>query len=497
MMKHSVLIIVLLLCLAGMMTGCNAAEEASSETAPEGLSIIGDVANYGDVTACWETLAKENIVFDANSYMAVKAEDLLAAFQPQETPVEIALIADDGFMVKLPYDSIQETYFGYREAYGWCYLSEKHPVNARIKHLREVVVIADCGDSYGETGLNLVTTHENVHLSLGTILAGSYESLAYLDGKSNLNGLAIEVMKRKKCLRLSNVLKEAGMSQTVSTLLIIDSDGNHYYRQVTDSYFEVENQQINYISSDQTEMIRKIRGVIINPPLTSNRDNFADSMHYLEKGQKVITLFLDGFSYTQYEAIAAAHPEWFLSQLESVTMATTVYKPVTNAGFATMITGEVPAVNGVFDRSYRELHCETIFDRVKVMGLTSALIEGDIKILDIDAKTYLNTDDDGDGYTDDEVFDRALQLLESGEQPDYLLVHFHGIDDSGHDSGRFSDATMRRIELVDSYAAQLIGAMAPRTKVIITADHGMHDTVDGGDHGDFRYEDLIVPYAIY
>ena len=33
-------------------------------------------------------------------------------------------------------------------------------------------------------------------------------------------------------------------------------------------------------------------------------------------------------------------------------------------------------------------------------------------------------------------------------------------------------------------------------KIIITADHGMHELLDYGDHGDFRYEDLFVPYII-
>ncbi|MBS7526899.1 alkaline phosphatase family protein [Fusibacter paucivorans] len=497
MMKRNQILVIVFLVLIGMLSGCQVLHsEKPIGMAPEGLQVLGDVAQFGDVTVYWDTLTKETVVFDENDYTAIPAEMLIAAFQPLEGTREVALIADDGFMVKLPYDTLTDTYIGYREELGWCYLTEKHPVNARIKHIREIIVIGDDADAVGKSGLNIVTKEANVHLSLGELLAGSYCSIAFLDGSSNLDGLEIDVMKRKKCIRLSDLLTDAGSTLDVSNLLIMDREGEHYYESVSDGYFEVENQKINYISTDLHTVIRDIYGAVINPPAVSNRDNFDDSIHYLEKGQKVVTLFLDGFSYTQYEAIKATHPDWFLSQLEAVQMATTVYKPVTNAGFAAMITGEVPAVNGVFDRSYRMINCGTIFDRTASMGRSSALIEGDIKILDIQTKTYLNTDDNGDGYTDDEVFERAKALIESGEQPDYLLVHFHGIDDAGHDYGRFHEKTLQRIEAVNGYVKELRALMSAETKVVITADHGMHDTADGGDHGDFRYEDLIVPYAI-
>ena len=31
----------------------------------------------------------------------------------------------------------------------------------------------------------------------------------------------------------------------------------------------------------------------------------------------------------------------------------------------------------------------------------------------------------------------------------------------------------------------------------MTADHGMHDVLDKGTHGEFRAEDLFVPYVIF
>ena len=73
-----------------------------------------------------------------------------------------------------------------------------------------------------------------------------------------------------------------------------------------------------------------------------------------------------------------------------------------------------------------------------------------------------------------------------------LLVHFHSIDDAGHSYGDISPKTLGQIKIVDGYVRELVEDWSG--KVIIVADHGMHAEGDAGGHGQFRYEDLIVPY---
>jgi phosphopentomutase len=53
---------------------------------------------------------------------------------------------------------------------------------------------------------------------------------------------------------------------------------------------------------------------------------------------------------------------------------------------------------------------------------------------------------------------------------------------------------MERLETIDSYIEKL--ASNWNGKIIITSDHGMHSTGEGGDHGEFRFEDMVVPYII-
>jgi len=203
-------------------------------------------------------------------------------------------------------------------------------------------------------------------------------------------------------------------------------------------------------------------------------------------------IFVDGLSYMQYEYICENNPQLFLSNIEGMQKATTVFKPVTNAGFAAMITGAPPIENGIPNRDYREVQVDTIFDFAGDIDKTSLLVEGEIKILNTESELILNIDSNRDGYTDDEVYLSAMQNLNAVY--DFILVHFHGVDDAGHDFGPFADETLDRIEVIDGYISELVSMW--EGKVIIVSDHGMHETISGGDHGEFRSEDMFIPYII-
>ena len=120
------------------------------------------------------------------------------------------------------------------------------------------------------------------------------------------------------------------------------------------------------------------------------------------------------------------------------------------------------------------------------------LIEGHIKILNTEVEPILNIDLNQDGYNEDEIFQSAIDRLNDGY--DLMMVHFHSIDDAGHDYGELDQGTMDAISKVDGYIEQLVQGWDG--KVIILSDHGMHSTPEGGSHGVFRYEDLVVPYIL-
>ncbi len=218
-------------------------------------------------------------------------------------------------------------------------------------------------------------------------------------------------------------------------------------------------------------------------------DVYNRSVNELEAGDRVMILFLDGFSWQEYQKAMDEDTAPYIEAHFTGGPALSVMKPVTNSGMAAMITGTPPEVNGIADRSKREYRVPDIFDKAAELGKKAALIEGDIQILKTSLAPVLNVDRDDDG-TDDEVVESALNAL--AEAPDLIMVHFHGIDDQGHAHGPYSKEVTDKINEIDGYI-KLLAAEFNGT-ILLVADHGMHEDGSGGDHGENLEEDMVVPF---
>jgi predicted AlkP superfamily pyrophosphatase or phosphodiesterase len=172
--------------------------------------------------------------------------------------------------------------------------------------------------------------------------------------------------------------------------------------------------------------------------------------------------------------------------------AFSVYPPISPVALASMLTGELPNVHGIHDRS-REMAVPDIFEKITAMGKKSAYVEGYAAMLKTSVQPVLSPGPGG-GDSDEDVYWNAIAAME--DDPDFLFVHFHGIDDVSHGNGPFSAKTNERILLTDMLVSELAARWSG--KIIITADHGQHlETGSGaGAHGEFRAEDMIVPYMI-
>ena len=467
-------------CISIGLAGCQQAETLTP------LAIKGDVIEIIEIDALWPDMEKSTVEWNEEKVKAVSLQALVGDAALYEKNDWI-LVADDGFMVRLDGDTIIDTYLAYDAERQWFYMSKKHPVNSRVKRIKEIILVKDEDEApLFDTGINLIKGGENYHFSMGELLAKDYQVLVQTDGISRLGDISIEVMKQKRILPL------ADLTEIPETRALLTSrSGEMRYQSVRDGALELENGAIHYRGKDSSESMRDLVGIFLDPPKGSNMDAYYDAKYYLEHGTPVLVLFLDGFSYEEYREMCADHPDFYLTSLPEFEPATSVYHPVTNAGFAAMVTGEPPSVNGVHDRSVRELECVSIFDEAKELGVETLLVEGEIKILSLPGKTVLNLDQNQNGTSDDEIFETAMTQLDS-ETYGYTMVHFHSIDDAGHKSGPEGDLTWQRIEEVDGYVQELVESWGG--SVIITADHGMHREGDGGSHGVFRAEDLTVPY---
>lgn len=492
--KQVLRLLISLTLLIILVTACSYNKSFSDEP----LNFSGDLLLWATLADVELDLEKVRFNYNEEALKGYLFEDCINKFSPCVTDFDVYIRANDGFMVKISGDTIKDTYLAYIKGQGWTYISDKHPVNSGVKNITDIIIVTNSkslesrdklidGFDPDDCGLNIITDSQNIYYTKGELLILNNKQIIIHDGVSTFEDISIDVLKQKQVVTLSSLIHHE-----FNKLLVYTFNGEEFYDYDDNGAIEVTSDQINYISNDLKEQKLDIVGIMIDPVGTSVTNNYYDAQYYLGKGLKVISILLDGFSYQQFEAIRMNNSDLFLSKQEDVKKAKTVYKPVTNAGFAAIISGATPLENGVLNRDYRELKVPTIFDFCQENKKSHILVEGDINILNLNTSTLLNLDKDENGYTDNEIMDRVRDI--QGENYDYTFVHFHSIDEFGHKYGPMASETMNQIELIDLFIEEIVKDF--NGEVIITADHGMHKVDDYGDHGDFRFEDMFVPYML-
>lgn len=495
-MKHKLLPkhIVFFLMIMLVFTACSNKENLSQGS----LSFSGDIESWLSIKEIATNIEPTSITYHETTIEAYELHDLILKAEPVVKAFDVYIRANDGFLVRLDGDTIEDTYLAFIEEQGWLYISDKHPVNSGVKHISDIIVVTNdkgyksddkllSGIDPDFYGLNIIHELNDHYYTKGELLLLNNRQFILEDGESSFEGVSIDVLKQVQTVTLTSLVET-----TFEKVLVYTFAGEEYYDYNTSGSIEVTSDQINYISEDLSEVKLNIVGLMTDPIGTSVMNNYYDVSHYVDKDTRVLSILLDGFSYDQFEFVKEMYPDLILSKLDNVKIAKTVYKPVTNAGLAAIVSGVSPIESGVLNRSFRELNVETIFDYCEDKGKSHILIEGDINILSLNTTTKLNLDTDGNGVTDNEIMKASIEVLD--EEYDYTFIHFHSIDEFGHNFGPLSEETIGQIRLIDTYLEEIISGFDG--KIIITADHGMHKIEDYGDHGDFRYEDLFVPYIV-
>ncbi len=479
-----IMFIVVTLFITAIFGGCSA-----EKTSLPSVKILGDVSKVESFNETWENCEKQKIEYKDEEIEGIDISGFINELEPVYDEYTVYLRANDGFMINFDMEGIENTYLAYSEKDGWVYISDKHPVNSGIKNIDEIRIVSTKESKRNDFGLNIIVGDKTYNYTIGELYKKDYSIYPYSDGVSSKNydgeEYSVEVLEEKKVLKLEDLIEEE-----VDNILVMDEQGNYEFCSSVNGFIEITENTVNFIIPEEHKVFTNIKGIMVNPPATSVMDTYNDSLYYLEKNTDVMVLFIDGFSYNQYEKYTKDYPNCNIAKYQKAVKANTIFKPVTNSGFAAMITGEPPVKNGVLNREYRELKIDTIFDKAEELGKKSALIEGDIKILDTSIEPVLNLDLNDNGYNDDEVYQSALKEFDT----DFLLVHFHGLDDLGHDYGPNGEETIERFIILDQYVGDLVNKW--EGKVIIIADHGMHETSEGGNHGEFRNEDMYIPYIV-
>ncbi len=204
---------------------------------------------------------------------------------------------------------------------------------------------------------------------------------------------------------------------------------------------------------------------------------------------KVMVCYLDGLGYRMYKNAADNGSVPFISRNFSVLPVRTVEPPVTNPAMATMITGELPDVHGIHSRKDREVLVPTLF--AGRSGENTAFLEGDTRILKTELLPRLHAAAKGKGC-DYWIYRDACKA--ASEEKEFIFAHFHEIDDAAHADGPFSSACMEKLKETDGYIEALSGIF--KGEILLISDHGVHETGDGGTHGEDPCSNGVYSYNI-
>ena len=218
---------------------------------------------------------------------------------------------------------------------------------------------------------------------------------------------------------------------------------------------------------------------------------------------RVLIVTFDGL---RPDAIAEAKMTNVLSLMQSgayTLNAQTIMPSVTLPSHASMLTGMCPAKHIVRWNDYVPengyARGTDIFDLAHGIGLQTAMVVGKEKLRHVtepsstDFFAFMDETDKIDDFT---TIDRlAISQVKVGFN--LMFVHFPNGDLVGHEEGWMSRAQLKAYAKDDKAFGLILQSLKDRgmyedTIIIVTSDHGGHDT----SHGSDAPEDLTIPWII-
>ena len=212
--------------------------------------------------------------------------------------------------------------------------------------------------------------------------------------------------------------------------------------------------------------------------------------------RRVLILSIDGF---RPEIISLAPMPNLMNLMQSsayTLTAQTIYPSATLPAHASMLTGYCPSMHGVDWNDYMPEKGYAIgtdlFDIAHAAGFYTSMFVGKKKLQQVTGPESL----DQFVYVNDRESVLVDQLIEEFPQDfGVLFVHFPLVDGMGHEYGWLSWQQLSVAFRADEAFGKLLAELDARglrgeTLIIVTADHGGHDTT----HGSKRPEDMTIPW---
>jgi len=397
----------------------------------------------------------ESFTFTAREY------DVAAVIQPRAEAFTLLAIAHDGFAVQLNGDELDGVQLIYRD--GWHLRSAYHPPPANVDNIAQLVVISTSPDSYA---VRLIDGERAVQeITAGQLHLLNQQRVLHEHGTSQANQRSATVFTTQYRVPLGDLL-------TGSNFVAMSRSGETMFFR-GQAYLLNNGNAIDLLLPDG-RVLQNLVGVMAEPPGFLITEAFRDAMHFLQQGEQVLLIKLDGLGWDMLDYAP------FIRSLEP-RPALAVFPPITPTGLASILTGETPNVHGIQRRGQRELAVDDIFTLVP----NSVHIGARNSFINTSLPPQLT-------LSDADAFMLARQAMD--DAPDLLFIHFKEIDVTAHAYGPHAEQTQQVIAEIDGFVRVLVEHFNGR--VILTSDHGLHDTHDGGNHGLFLSQDMIVPYVV-
>ena len=477
----------ILLCIT-LCAGCSSlgtSDEAVSYK--PALIVTGDVQNELTLTDLSDFVVQP-VESGDEILSGALAGDLLDAAGVVGDSQTVYFSSPDGVMASMPIDQARDVALCFSST-GWTLLAKNHPPQAHMKQLSHIVVCADSppGD---ERCLRIIDGDKTLTYSYGQLFLQDAVSKLVLEGQPQrmVDGVtySVDAYTRRSLIPLSHL---TGLDS--GTALCYLASGEQVAIDLA-GYIQWRGNSADYIEPNGRSRQVDVIGIWLNAPEASVTD-VADMALTVLDGNRVLIIEVDGLGYDACLRFID-HGCVNLSRFH-VQKARTVMPSISNVALAAIITGQTPDQTGINARKDRDVGVPDIFKQAQSSGKTCAVIEGNSTLINMGVDQTLNADTNGDGFTDDEVHQSALDAIAQGM--DLIYVHYHGLDDAGHTYGPFSQESQNKMLELDAYIGELLQSFSGT--VILISDHGMHEVNledELGMHGTFVPLDMIVPLGM-
>ena len=441
------------------------------------LSVVGDVETVLNVSNLEEIGQIKKIRSESGFCKGASIKELLLKSGPQGMD-KIYIVANDGFTAALDADSLEESYIAFSAKNGWELINTKHPISSNVKMIHEIIVVAK--DSPSLNSFTIVSKAETLDTTVGSLYTQAFTSYPYFEGQASLEhggkSYNSEIYTRRRVFKIGDLLP----SDEDVQIILFGENGKSLLADV-DGYYQLVGNRIDYIHPEEREKLEGVRLAVVDPPARNIADIYYDSGHYLEKGEDVLILLVEGLNYSRCEDAIKKGRALYLSENAKILPALGHYPFDTKIWLNSMFTGS--ALTESFEENESNgPKPETLFDICKASGKKAVVLGINDDILD-DMDENITIKDFADN--DNKIYKKLLDRISEGYG--LIIAVFNHLEENNRMAADSSYNHADSIERLDEYICGLVSEW--QGKIMIMG-------LPSKDSEDSPTDRLFVPYMI-